>query len=308
MSNHAHAWSSGATQQVVTAPAARVITPTLAQIEHWLSPQVNRRNRRMKSLDYFVHIIETDQWRFTGEPIQFSGELDRGDVVLLNGQNRLAAMAKTGKPQPILIVDGVGEDAMPFLDTGARRSFADNLQIAGENNSSGLATVTRLHYMLSDRYRQRTQVTGGGQLQLTHAELMTWFDQHRQRIKDSLAYGRGLKGVFAISQAAGAVAWILISDQTAEAQEDVDEFFHRICTDGPTGLSQGRGPFPPDEALRRWMTKSVLTVPARQSRPRSTIQVASIIKGWNAEQRGDLVGIIRWRFSGSQAEDFPEAL
>lgn len=286
------------------------MTPSMAQIEHWLSPQINRNNRRMKSMDYFVHVIDTGQWRFTGEPIQFSGWLADGTATLLNGQNRLAAMARTRKPQQILVIEGIDSAVMPFLDTGSPRSLADNLHIAGELNASTLASITRLHYVLSDPDLRRTQLTGGGKVKITHADSMGWFNAHREEIVESQSYGRGLKDAFGMSMAAAAVAWMLIRARTAESVDDVNEFFTRLKAEGPTGISPtgGQDRVLPSEALRRWLTRNVKEAKGRTAKPRNPVQTAYLIKGWNAEQRGDLVTHLRWRMVGNQAEDFPEPL
>ena len=56
------------------------------------------------------------------------------------------------------------------------------------------------------------------------------------------------------------------------------------------------------EMLRRWMTNSVKLV---KPRPRSTSQAAYLIKAWNYEQEGVLIGQLVWK---PAVEDFPDIL
>lgn len=280
-----------------------MVTPEMAAA--WVSPTMNPRNRRAKKgrVDYFVSVIETGQYKYTGEPVQFSGFLDDGTAQLRNGQHRLIAIVRTGQPQTMLVVEGIDDDVMPYLDTGARRSFADNLEIRGISNARDLAAATGLHYTLSNPATRKMMVTGGGTPIYTHADLGAWFDRHEALIRASLSPARRAKSVFGASVQGVGTAWILLTEHTASETGDVDEFFDRLVTDGPTGLRMSRDKVAPMVSLRRWMTRSVMD---KRPRPRATIQTAILIKAWNFEQEGVLIGPLVWK--PGAGEDFPDVL
>lgn len=101
------------------------------------------RNTKNRPLDerYVTQLSNemiAGRWKFTGEPVIFS---DKG---LLNGQHRLSAIVASGKAQRMLVVSGVAQDAFDAIDIGKRRSVADILSIAGEQDGKRLASTLSL--------------------------------------------------------------------------------------------------------------------------------------------------------------------
>lgn len=289
--------------------SVQVVTPELAK--EWLSPPVHVLNRTIvrNRVDYFTHLIESGQFGFTGEPIQFSGWLANGTAQLRNGQHRLAAIARTGRPQTMLVVEGIDPGMMPYLDTGAKRSFADVLTLDGVSNSHTFATIIRLHYVLADP-KLRKDASSGRFPTVSFKELQIWYRGRADAIRDGQHVGRRLRTAFHSTDAAGAVAWLLIREHTAADPAEVDMFFDRLAAEGPTGVQSGesrasRGE--PMDRLRRWLTRQVLHSRGRQ-RPRSLTQTAILVKGWNAHREGQPVGLFSWTPVGAFAEDFPEAV
>lgn len=81
---------------------------------------------------------------------------------LIDGQHRLNAVIKAGKPIQSLIVRGVSSDAFDTIDTGKNRSGGDVLALAGESYASGLAaTLGYIHRYQTGKmlHRQRTSNT-----------------------------------------------------------------------------------------------------------------------------------------------------
>ena len=150
-----------------------IMLVTAAMATRWLSPAMNPQNRKMRKIDYFVNLIRNGQFMFTGESIQFAGSLDAGTALLLNGQHRLAAIARTGVAQWVVVVEGVDAKVMPHLDTGIRRKFADHLHIKGVSSSQLLAAITSLHMVIdypSIDSKSMLGGSGGGNL-FTFADL-----------------------------------------------------------------------------------------------------------------------------------------
>lgn len=112
-----------------------VVYPETAQ--HWLET-ANTKNRHLRK--HHVDRIAADmlggRWKFTGAPIVFDTE-----GRLADGQHRLAAIAKSGLPLPMMIIDGVSTKAFAVIDCGAKRTAGDVLGVGGDSNGKTQASV-----------------------------------------------------------------------------------------------------------------------------------------------------------------------
>jgi hypothetical protein len=117
------------------------VTPEIAA---WLF-DLNTGNRPLRpgQVDRFVQIIQQGGWINTGDPIVVSRE-----GVLNNGQHRLSAVSKTGIPVECDVRFGITRQAFFVTDTGARRTAADVLTVAGHRHGALAAAIARLvwHY------------------------------------------------------------------------------------------------------------------------------------------------------------------
>ena len=112
------------------------IGPKKAQEYLDLMPHNRRQRRRVK--DRYTKAMANGQWKLTGEAIKFN---TRGE--LIDGQHRLEAIIITGKTIEILVCRNVPPEAFMELDTGANRTPADLLTVAGYNYTAGVASAIR---------------------------------------------------------------------------------------------------------------------------------------------------------------------
>lgn len=99
------------------------VTPDIAK--SWLV--ANRVNRRLDqgTVRQYASDMENGMWfSRTGESIKFS---EGGD--LIDGQHRLHAVIKSGKPIVMEVTRGIERDAIHVIDTGRPRSALDSMQI-----------------------------------------------------------------------------------------------------------------------------------------------------------------------------------
>lgn len=117
------------------------ISPELAQI--WLGR--NTQNRKLKPA--VMHAIAKDiregRWLFDGNPIRFSGPAFN-PTKLLDGQNRLHAILKSGMTVRTLVIFGLSENAQKTMDSGTKRTVADNLTIGGVKNAHIISAAAAL--------------------------------------------------------------------------------------------------------------------------------------------------------------------
>lgn len=113
------------------------ITPAIA--EAYL--EMNTRNRTMRDNHVYklASDIEAGRWHINGASIVFNG-----DGTLLDGQHRLAAIVKAGKPVEMLVVRGVSKAAMATIDANISRKASDAAQLAGYTNTNNLVGTVRL--------------------------------------------------------------------------------------------------------------------------------------------------------------------
>lgn len=115
-----------------------VVTPDLAR--QWLGLNEGNRNLRHSKIAAFTRDILADRWIVTGEAIKFDW-----NGRLIDGQNRCHAIIRAGKPVTVLVVRGLDPDSQKIMDTGAKRSAGDALQMSGHHrNPNVLAATIRL--------------------------------------------------------------------------------------------------------------------------------------------------------------------
>ena len=79
-----------------------------------------------------------EKWGLTGDTVKFS---DEGR--LRDGQNRMMACVRAGKPFTTHVVFGIDDDLFHVMDTGKPRGVSDVLSIAGYTNTVVLAAALR---------------------------------------------------------------------------------------------------------------------------------------------------------------------
>lgn len=98
------------------------ITPALA--EEWLERNTRNRTTKPHRIDAMCRTMAAGRWRLTHQGIAFDT-----DGVLIDGQNRLSAVVKSGLSIKMLVATNVPRDSMFAIDRGAMRSTADTLTI-----------------------------------------------------------------------------------------------------------------------------------------------------------------------------------
>lgn len=135
-------------------PAASVIIEIDPKTAELILAERNKGNRPPKSnkVQQFSSDMANGRWGLTGDTIKF-GTNGR----LLDGQNRLSASVRTGRPFRTHVVFGIDPALFGRLDIGKPRNPADVLHIAGFRYASTLAAAIRWAYLLdSDPYSRET--------------------------------------------------------------------------------------------------------------------------------------------------------
>jgi hypothetical protein len=127
----------------------RTITPDLAA----LYLKLNTKNRIINwpHVDFLALQMSSGVYRCNGDTIRFTKS-----KVLADGQHRLHAIIKSGASIPMIIVTGLDDDIVNYIDTNSKpRRHADVLTLNKHKNTSLLASLYPLvnsYYVGAARY------------------------------------------------------------------------------------------------------------------------------------------------------------
>jgi len=193
----------------------------------------NTRNRRVKwhKVAEYAKMMTEGKWKpNTAEPIKISIT-----GILLDGQNRLYAVIKSGIPIEFSVATGLQDDVFDVLDTGARRSAHDTFYTNGVKNASSISAGIRHYNALSSGI---VSGRGGGVSKLisnTNNELLSAYEarsefwQHAAKVCGK--FYKSFNGIFAPGELVGMYAYLFDI-----APKHAEQFLTELCIDGTTNV------------------------------------------------------------------------
>lgn len=262
-------------------PTAEIldVSPELAAT--WLSRNPNNRNLRKGVVDSYARDMEAGRWRLNGETVKFSAAGN-----LYDGQHRLNAVVQSGTTVPMVVIRGLGDDVMPTVDAGAKRSYSDALKLSGEENTSTLAAVARRAVMW-----ERGSKTNTGALRPTPLE-MDDFIARNPEIRASADLASRLASRERLPASVIGLCHYLFAKLDAEA---ATWFFLRLA-DG-----DGLAATDPIAVLRSRVTRLRVS----GGRINETEGLALTIRAWNAHRDGSSRTKLQMPKGGLTNENFP---
>ena len=119
---------------------AHVVDVTPAIARRWLDSNTNNRKRSDHQVTRYAADMASGDWVFTGDPVRF-----HRSGTLIDGQHRLSAIASIGDDGfsvPLLVIEGLGDDAQYAMDQGKKRTTGDQLSLTGmTGNTNSLAAL-----------------------------------------------------------------------------------------------------------------------------------------------------------------------
>ncbi|MFH9863030.1 hypothetical protein [Streptomyces sp. NPDC017202] len=249
------------------------VSPELAA--EWLTRNTSNRPLSKSAVQQLAGRIQRGEWQLTHQGIAFDE-----DGVLIDGQHRLAAIAKAGMTVPLTVTHGVPRTAFTVMDTGRKRTGRDTLALAGEANSTHLAAALRgLHLYLN----APNSAWSGGSSVTSNDQLLTMLDQH-PGIRDALHHGIALNRACRITVTAATIGWYV----TTQARPDIDQ------TPWREGIVTGARlePGDPRLTLRNTML-NLATGTTHRRRDDSREHLLYYLKAWNAWAEGRSIKLLR---------------
>jgi len=158
------------------------------EADAYLKKNLGNRKPSKITVDRYVNAMNNDAWFMNGETIKFgkSGEL-------LDGQHRLMAVLKSGRPQEMLVVRDIDDSAFHTIDNGKTRNGNDILSIFGcVENTNMVNAAVRTNTAL--RRGVSTTALDGSDVRMDHFELLRSY-QAMPDVDDVIKMAAQWKGV-----------------------------------------------------------------------------------------------------------------
>lgn len=268
-------------------PIASFVAVSSEVAQRWL--QHNSHNRPISETGVLRYQMDMEAGRFamTGEPIQFSKT-----GVLLNGQNRLTALANCipSITLPMLVVRGLDDDVQRLMDQGIKRTPGQQLGLMGIKNANQISAAGRLFLtweqglLFTDNKRSRAVTLAEvEQWALEDQKLVDLFNRYLAQVTRQVGATPSVTGAFAIKG-------LLIDTQATIA------FFHLLHS--RSNLPSGSPLLALDNRLRR--------VRAERFKLTQREELGYFIQTWNNWLKGELVTKVQAGRGGWSVGNFPK--
>jgi hypothetical protein len=263
------------------------ITPEMAKA--MLRNNDRNRHLRYRLVDRYARDMAAGSWFLNGSAIVMNGR------TLIDGQHRLEACVKAGVPFQTILATGAKQEAMNTIDSGAKRTMSDVLNLQGYAQPSMVAAVARQSLRWDTGRISRREFA-----MESNTEILAWVEKNPE-----VAAGVEVASITrhvplrAPTTAVGSAA----AKATKHGMGDeFSEFTDQLVTG--EGLTREDAAF----HLRSWLINQAASA-HRGRRPNADVVLAYIVKAWNAYIVGEpLLGLsyktARRRDSGRR-ESFP---
>lgn len=258
------------------------VTPEMAQ--DLLDQNTNNRNVRRSRIEVLRKDIREGRWVLDCNPIRLGGDL------LYDGQHRLIAQVEEGATLEYLVCRNLNPAAKIVIDSGAKRTVADNLAMAGFKSAVRVAAAVNYLHMLDtlpDDRRPHTWTQAGA----STSEAMDYCLNHPE-VEDAASALKG-KIVKPLGPPATVAAFVHMARVDPA---DAEEFF-RLLSHPDEGISDVPG------IHRLWLTlqrsPADLTVP--DNKLRGLVHIGLIWRAWNDYRLQAPISTLAYRFKHANA-------
>lgn len=245
------------------------ITPEIA--EKLLERNVRNRKQKETAIRRYAEDMAHDGWDPDAASIAFAKSGD-----LIDGQNRLLACLRSGKPFGTMVRTGLNPDTMRHIDLGIRRGVADTFRIEGVKFATAAAgsIALRIRYEEAEangrKIGQTLDVKG---VRLTPDEALDFLKAH------PLHTALGLTGfqLYKMSSRIKHTTWVAFLAMAHEVDDTAGKDFAEKLLNGDLG-----GPGDPFTAVLRYLAKPAPTREGHRLRNAQERDLLALVTAWNA--------------------------
>jgi len=258
------------------------------QAREWLAiePERVQRTLRKRNLAKLKHAIDAGEWRLTHQAIAIAP-----NGFVLDGRHRLTAIGSQRKHVTAMVAFDSDPATFDAIDTGAARSPADTLKVAGYTDVNVLAAAARQVKAYPDIMGTTNTLTTVTNPMTSTEVLAAVEDPDMGKIvQDAISPGHRIAGgVGRYGYRTSATALVALINLYSQAGEDTRlEFVVRLA-DGAH-----LEPSSPILALRRWIITET-GYPRIIGTYRTTAAMVAGIRAWNNYAAGKPRESIRYR-------------
>ena len=252
---------------------------TVAKARNWLEHHNYADNRDLNpaKVNYLVRQIKGGLWVVNGDPVRFDP-----DGRIIDGQHRLAAVVKSGRPIESVVLRGVPTSTFTTIDRGWTRSNAQMLKMMGYKYTRTLSSASRLMWLREDPKTdldKRNAEVSPDELELVlefHPGLIEAARKvHECKVTHVMPGGMAAFCAYLFFQA---------------SEKKAEEFFGRIG-DG-VGLHKNS----PMYVLR----ERLMTAKMQRKRWKNSELFSMAVRAWNAHYRNRKIKMLRLRTKGGE--------
>jgi len=161
------------------------VTPNVAT--NYLTYNGKNRKHSIKHVKFLTNQMLNGDFLENGESIVFDS-----NNILLDGQHRLMAIAKSGKSYNIPIVRGAKSLSMATYDTGKNRSASDVLEINNFKYTAHVSNLIKNIYGYLVRNEKSVSVDNSRAYTLTNQQVLEYCQENYEWIKEIIKRCNGI--------------------------------------------------------------------------------------------------------------------
>lgn len=264
-----------------------VITPETAV--NWLRNNTSNRPLSEKKINQNLSQMKSGKWKLTTDAIGW----DTGNK-LINGQHRLHAVVRYGKPVSFLVARGLDPDAFNVIDTGKNRTASDILATNGYGRTGLLSSVVRFVMTYSKGKIYESVNSGQKELGINHQDILDFVETHKKTLVEILDVAHNVTTQFKGLPArfVGGLYW-----QFSKLDRDASmEFF--------TSFASGAG-LQKDDPIYQLRNKMIGNMASKKKFP-DRDKLAWTILAWNHWRKKNKITKLQW--AGDPDAAFPKPI
>jgi len=278
------------TEPIDSAMTARIVLVSPEVALEWLKRNDANRLFTRGNARALAAEMERGYWQENGESIVFDTF-----GVLVDGQHRLQAVLNSGYEYLVPVVTGVQAAARPTVDTGVKRSAANNLQMADEPYASLLAATLLLWrgYQAKNVRQMTHPASVAPEDRVSIPRILEYLEEWpglREAARESFALRPAGPGRSLVPSSEAAMIWFAIV-QSGASRERANEFLGSVLTGYDLAANS------PIIGLRRRLIDQLAPGQRMDKRER----IALVLKTWQLWSTGKSRKVIRWE----PTEPFP---
>ncbi|PZE66941.1 hypothetical protein [Curtobacterium sp. MCBD17_021] len=269
----------------IVAPEFDVVTVTPDLARAWLG--LNTGNRKLKEANIrgFAADMAAGRWQLNGEAIKFRGP-KHDPQKMQDGQNRMQAVIRANTPVQMFVVYNIPDTAQATMDSGAKRSVADQLTINGMSNPTHVAAAAAI------AWREMNGQLNGRNMRPTNAALEEFIYEHPALFKSAEIGAKYARRADSTPALVTYTHWRFAEYDEGAATEFWMDASQKV----------GLRPGDPVIAMTNWFAENRR---ARRSWPES-VQLSVVFRCWNARRQNKRLSIVKVHSTKGGLIDIPK--